>query len=519
MSTGLLGVGTQPATPQVPSLARRATLTAIAALLDYGAKIAVGLVVTPILVSSLGRSLYGLWEMLHRLVGYASVVDGRPTAALRLVVAHRQGVDDADAQRRNVGAALVVWLLCLPLVAAVGGTLAVLSPAIARVPADLAGTVRLTAALLLGGLLMATLAAIPESVLRGMNLGYRQMGVQAALNVAGGLLSAGAVAAGLSLAGLAGAQIALAALTGVCYWVLARAYVAWFGIARPGRADVKALAGMSVWLIAGELIAKLILGSDVLILGMLVSPAAVTTYVLTAYAVRAALGIHAFTVGAAMPGLGGLVGQRQYGRAADAYGEIVTLTWLLAMVVGGAVLLWNRAFVTLWVGPEHYAGPWVNLLLALSATQTALIRTDAYIIDAALQPRPRVLVGAATAVITLGVAAALTSAFGMIGLCLGMFAGRLTQSIAYPLLVQRCLDGAAAPAAVLTRPLLVTATLFGACAWAGQRTAPGGWLMWSAGVVASVAVLACAALFLGFPPEARSRFLARIRRSMPRRAK
>src|SRR6266571_2155284 len=63
-----------PAAPARPrpaaNLTQRASLNVAASLLDYGAKIAVNFVVIPILVTGLGRSLYGTWEMLGRLVGY-----------------------------------------------------------------------------------------------------------------------------------------------------------------------------------------------------------------------------------------------------------------------------------------------------------------------------------------------------------------------------------------------------------------------------------------------------------------
>src|SRR2546426_2445199 len=55
--------------PRPATLTQRASLNVVASLLDYGAKVAVGLVVVPILVGGLGRSLYGVWEMLGRLVG------------------------------------------------------------------------------------------------------------------------------------------------------------------------------------------------------------------------------------------------------------------------------------------------------------------------------------------------------------------------------------------------------------------------------------------------------------------
>ena len=45
---------------RAPSLTGRASLNAVQSLLDYGAKLGVGLVVTPIVVAGLGRSLFGV---------------------------------------------------------------------------------------------------------------------------------------------------------------------------------------------------------------------------------------------------------------------------------------------------------------------------------------------------------------------------------------------------------------------------------------------------------------------------
>src|SRR5438105_15213618 len=185
--------------PRPATLTQRASLNVIATLLDYGAKVAVGLVVVPILVGGLGRSLYGVWEMLGRLVGYMTAGDGRPTQALRLVIATLQTSDDDDAKRRYVGAAFVVWMLFLPVILAAGTLLVWLVPAITQAPPALHAAVRLAVALLVVGLLFANLASLPESVLRGMNLGYKRMGLQAGLGIVGGALTAGAIALGLGL--------------------------------------------------------------------------------------------------------------------------------------------------------------------------------------------------------------------------------------------------------------------------------------------------------------------------------
>src|SRR5439155_47779 len=105
--------------------------------------------------------------------------------------------------------------------------------------------------------------------------------------------------------------------------------------------------------------------------------------------------------------------------------------------------LWNRSFVALWVGREHYGGAVVDLLIVCIAFQTAFIRADAFIIDAALRSWLRVLIAAVAAVVTITLAVALTRALGIAGLCLGVLAGRLIQTVAYPVLAGRCVGATA----------------------------------------------------------------------------
>ncbi|HWC73099.1 MAG TPA: oligosaccharide flippase family protein, partial [Gemmatimonadales bacterium] len=454
-----------PAAPHAPALTKRASLNAIQALLDYSAKLAVGFVVTPILVSGLGSSLYGVWEVLSRLIGYMTAADARPTEALRLLVATRQGLDDPAGHRRAVGSALVVWVIFLPLVVVVGAVLVWLAPLFTKVTVDLHFAVYLTAALLVVSFLVSALASVPESVLRGMNLGYKRMGLQAALSVVGGALMVLAVRRGLGIAGVAASQVVLGGITGACFWLLAHRYVSWFGVARPHRQEVRALLGISGWLAGGELIAKVSLTSDVVILGAVVSSSVVTSYVLTGYAARFALGLHFILVSSAMPGLGGVLGERQFGRAAELRRELLAITWLFSVVVGATILLWNRSFVSLWVGAQLYAGGWVNLLIVALTLQTAVLRSDSFLLDAALQPRARVIISAIAGAVAVVAGVALAPSLGMVGVCLGLLAGRAIQSIGYPMLANASLNGSrAVPWTPLVRPTVATIVLLGAAA-------------------------------------------------------
>src|SRR5437660_601985 len=99
------------------------------------------------------------------------------------------------------------------------------APARPRPAANLTQRASLTVALLVVGLLCANLASLPESVLRGMNLGYKRMGLQAGLEIVGGSLTAAAIAVGLGIAGAAASQIVFGALLGTAFWIVVKKYV------------------------------------------------------------------------------------------------------------------------------------------------------------------------------------------------------------------------------------------------------------------------------------------------------
>ena len=88
----------------------------------------------------------------------------------------------------------------------------------------------------------------------------------------------------------------------------------------------------------------------------------VTTYSLTKYIPEALVGFVAMVVSGITPGLGGIIGAGNLQKAAHVRNEIMVLTWLVAMSLGTTILLWNQAFVQLWVGPEYYAGSIPTLL-------------------------------------------------------------------------------------------------------------------------------------------------------------
>ncbi len=495
------------------NLTKKAFLNAAAAILDYGARVLVAFLVTPILVSKLGDLAYGIWQISVRLTGYLSVAGGRPTQALKWTVASQQVSVDYDKKRREVGSAVAVSLLFLPILGALGAVLVWYSPILLDVSAELVWMVRAAVTLLVINLMVTDLADVPHAVLMGENLGYQRIGISSLLVLAGGLLTALVVYWGGGLVGAAAVALLMTLVTGAFYMLVVRRFVPWFGVAVPSWQDVRSFFSLSWWFIAWRLVQQGMMASDIVVLGLLNSAELVTVYTLTKFIPDALTNLTVATVVAVLPGLGGIVNSGKMEKAAQARGLIMSATWLLVTLAGGAALLWGREFISLWVGPEYDAGPVATLLVTLMVAQVTLIRNDANLINLTLDLPKKVMVGAVSVALSLGIAGVLIGVYdmGIVGLCVGFIAGRAILSVAYPWSLSRFL-GVPFHTQLLgaVRPVAVTAVLFWALLYARGLVTVDTWL----GLVVygglSLVLMAVVLFFAGLSRRQRSGIWARF---------
>jgi O-antigen/teichoic acid export membrane protein len=445
------------------SLTKKASLNALAALLDYATRLAVGFVLTPLMVVGLGDYFYGMWQILNRLVGYITPASGRPTYALKWTLANRQVSTDYDEKRRYVGSALVIWTWFLPLLMVLGGIVSWFVPHWVQASAEHVWIVRVVSGLLVANLIVDALASVPLAVLQGENLGYKRMGMSAMLVVVGGGLTWLALYLETGIVGVAVSVVTATCLTGLFFVWVVRRYAPWFGVARPQRADIRHMLGLSWWFMAWNLVTSLFLASDVVVLGLLGSVESVTNYSLTKYVPETLIGVIVIIVFGISPGLGGIIGSRNYERAVRLRGEIMSFIWLVATALGAGILLWNKAFLSLWVGTRHYSGPLPNLLIVVGVVQLVYIRSDGNIIDLTLRLSQKVLLGFLSVTLSIVAASVAVGYFklGIPGLCLGIMAGRLVMSVGYPALIGRFLGvSLSSQLKGILRPALVTILLF-----------------------------------------------------------
>ncbi len=514
MTTG--GRATVDAAPKPGgrSLTGRASLNALASGLDYGARAVVELVVSPLIVGGLGAAVYGAWRVLWQWSSYVWGASGRSAQALQYAIANRQWTATDQEKRQLVGAALLVWVLFIPLVLTAGVLGVWLVPHLLDVPAGQVTPLRVAAAILVVDALAVTVLTLPRSALVGENLGYTRMGASTALVVVGGGLMVGAVQLDLGLPGLAGATLLTTLLTGLVFWLITRKRLPWFGASRPSRSMARWFVGLSAWFLGWKLVLELMIASDVLVLALFVPLSVVAAFALTKWVADAMNQVLGLLVQATIPGIGGYLGSGARDRAAGLRGEVMSLVWVLGTAAGTAVIVWNETFVGLWVGDQLYAGSTVTLLLVVLAFQLALIRTDTFVIDVALVPRIKVIAGSGAAVASIGLAALGAGPLGggMVGLCLGMIAGRCVLGFSAPVAVGRVLGvPLGQQVRAVLRPALVTAALFAAADLLAQQLPGGSWLL----LVPGVAVTACLALVVaalaGLTSRQRNRLVGRVR--------
>ena len=503
------------------SLTQKASLNSLATALDYGARTLTKFIITPFLVGGLGDFLYGIWLILGRVTGSVEAAGGRSSQALKWVIASEQSSTDYEAKRRHVGGALIVWLLFLPLLTGLGAVVAWYAPLwIRNVPPELHGVVRVAAGLLVARSIVATLVRIPQSVLEGENLGYKRMGLSAAIICVGGGFTWLALYLNTGLVGVAVANLATVLLTGPFYLLLVRAYVDWFGVLRTSARAVRRFFGLSGWFIVWRLVTRVLMASDVVILGVLASAELATIYSLTKYAPDVLVKVAAIGLFGITPGLGGIIGAGDFEKARQVRAELMRFSWLSVTAIGSTILMWNQAFLALWLGPGRYAGTLPNLLILLMIAQFILIRIDANIIDLTLQLSRKVLIGLVSVSLSIVAAGILVATFetGISGLLLGLIAGRSILSVSYPLMIGRVLGSSLFDQVKASlRPLLVSALVFTLASWGKHILDNGawyhrlGWLEFVPAIVATVATATFAAFFLGLSADDRERLRERVR--------
>lgn len=404
----------------------------------------IGIFANPLLISALGPVNFGIWKTLIRIFDIAGTLDGRSAQALKWVVAHGDQSDSNEAKRQKLSSALVVWLIWLPLLSSIVVCCVTFIPYFVTGIEDSNLAIVKVAACLFGmNAVFMGLLTLPDAVLVGSGQGYRSYLVTTVSLIGSNVAMVYVAQSGYGLIGIAATGLAFQMGSGLFVGVVACRYVGWFGLKRPSIIQIRDFLKFSSLTTLWAAVQLLLLSLDILLIGFLLGPSAVSGYVFTGYVAQFSLSVAMMTGSAIAPRLGADVGAGNRPDAIALYSQARRYLYCILTVSSAGIAVFNETFVSLWVGPELYAGDAANLALLLMIVQLALIRYDAQVLDVGLKIGQKVIFGALSSALSILLAVLMFNLSQEIYIILfGIIFGRIPLNYLYPAAVRQLLPGA-----------------------------------------------------------------------------
>jgi O-antigen/teichoic acid export membrane protein len=377
---------------------RVAALTASFNYLQYALAIASGLLLVPLTINAVGPRSYGLWLATGELLGYAGMVDLGVLGVLPWMVADADGRADRKRLRELVANGVTVGTVIGIGYAIVAMVLWVLVPATVNVPA--ADRSALARPLLL--LVAVTAAAYPLRTFAALLTGLQDALFNGVLSVAQSAtyfvmaligLSRGWGLYALALASASSTAVAVGASFGRTLVIAPDLLRQW---PRPQPATIRSLLtnGLGVWIAGFGW--RLMAASTSMVIAVVGRTEWVAIYACTSKLSALSTQLTWVLPDSGLVGLSQLHGEgRPQSRVRAVVMTIIRLHLVLAGTTACAVLVFNAAFVTSWVGPAYFGGHALNVWLAggivVSSFVHALVTTASVLGD-------RLKIGAATIV-------------------------------------------------------------------------------------------------------------------------
>jgi O-antigen/teichoic acid export membrane protein len=386
-----------------------------------------GLWLTPFFLGHLGQSTYGLWLVGTQIIAYLLLMDLGIVALLPRETAYvtgRTGRHDANELRRLIEETLTLACAQTPVV------LCAAVIALWWLP-DSWRDLRTPLAVVLGLFVLTFPLRIFPAALTGLQDLAFVARAQFAAWVVGTLVNVFLVLKGFTLTALAaGWCMTQVIVIGLCAVRLARAFPGAMPHALVLR-DFKSARdyiARSVWVSLSQISQVLLNGTDLMVIGALLGPAAVVPYACTGKLVSVLANQPQAILQSAAPAMSELRTSADPTRLFHVSAALAQSTLTVSGLVACVVLAVNGGFVKWWVGPEQFGGLPLTLLLLSAMIIRHFNTTNVYALFCFGHERRLALTGLADGVTTLGLTAVLVKLFGLAGAPLGAIAGVLLVS-------------------------------------------------------------------------------------------
>ncbi|MEO6456994.1 MAG: flippase [Chloroflexia bacterium] len=383
--------------------------------------IAVGILLTPVIISNMGTDMYGLWVLVVAIQGLGGLLDFGVTTSVVKYVAEHHARDEIDEINRVVSTSFFLHLFIGVLAFA-----AVLIGAWYWLP-----LLQLTAqqldvgrqSLIIAG---ATLMlSLPLGVLGNLLTGLRRYEVSNGVNIVQTVVSAGAILVALQLGG---GPTALVAINGVglvtayaIKWVFARRVLPGLRLSPrfSSRATLGRIGSYSLWLFLLDTAKRIFYNADAVLIAAFLPVSKVTAYNLGFKPASAVSYFSGPLVSVFLPAASELEARKDTARLQSLFitGTRVAVALTLPPVLW--LLAFGRQAMEVWVGPGHEdALPVMYLFLGVFLV-SAVQNPAGVILKGIGQVRAFSLVVMAEYAVNIAISLLLIPRLGVVGAVLG----------------------------------------------------------------------------------------------------
>jgi len=419
---------------------KKATLNSISAIIDLVSKSIYLIILNPIMINKIGIGTFGIWNVIKQLNQYLNAVDSRSGEPLKWKISRDRNTVDESELAEYASGAIHITVYFLPVLILVGLLLSYYSPYILNVSIDNYLIVRLTTFFLVISLILNKSFSIFDSILRGMNLGYKRLGLKTLIIGVDLILTIIGLYLNFGLIGVACVQIFTAFLYNFVLYRVVVSEIAWFRYIKPSKEVISSLLGLSFQFLTWTLIYFIIGYSDLIVISKILGHEEVSRYVITRYLITTIGLLCIGIVGGIIPGIGVFFGNKDFQKILFIRSSGKLAVWYFLYITSSFVLLFNNYLVEIWIEKGMYLGHFENYLLILVSVFWIFMSMDNGLINVTLNIQSKILLGFLSLIIMFSTYYFLIPAFALKGICIGLILSRLFLYFGYSIIIYKSLN-------------------------------------------------------------------------------
>lgn len=402
----------------------------------------VSIVSTPLMIKYLDKEAYGLFIIFYQIINYLSLFDfGLSTAVNRHLALHRADTEHNRLMINRIVSSAIVMGGIFGLVAIIGGCgFAPFLPNLYHLRPDLAGPavpIVMTISLVIAGQFMqrclgSLFYAHHRQPLIGTPLFIISM-LTTGLTIL--LLTQGIGLWSFMYANLFQFFVTLAVQVGLVWHYYPHLRVGWRFF---DKQLVRVMMGYGFFMFLHGVAAQVILYTDRLVIGKVLTLSLVTIFSLTVRIPEVGMNLLSSILNNIMPALAEITMHEGEENTRVHFRRIMVLMVSLSVMAGWLMLVLDEWFIHLWVGNSFFAGTTTLVLALIIMIQQIITRTSIQFLDAKGVVRASSIAAIVEAILNISISIILGKKIGLNGVLLGtILASLLTSSWYLPYLLRK----------------------------------------------------------------------------------